>query len=245
MSELGGGFDIYAHLRERPGAHMTCPLCNGVSGVDPHPELILVCKLCGAPRIPVPEGSTVPPLAVAALKKADAARKKRGFLRGLQIVGGVGAAFGLFVFLITWLVGSFFWALMPAALFVAPAILAILWARSGRAAASKEVRAQVDAAWVAAGTELVRSGKVKTAADLMKVMGLDAIKAQEVFTLLSVDAEIGAPNLRVDPGAGPIVSQVPVDPRFAALEARAAAEQQAEAEAAAALEDARAKGRSH
>jgi hypothetical protein len=87
----------------------------------------------------------------------------------------------------------------------------------------------------------VRSGKVKSAAELAKVLGVDPARAQQVFTMLQVDADIGLSQVRID--AGPVASQVPVDPRFAALETKAAEERQAEGEAGAALDDARAKGR--
>ena len=62
---------------------------------------------------------------------------------------------------------------------------------------------------------------------------IDLARAQQLMTLVSVDAEIGiagAPTVRIDTSG----SALPPDPRFAELEARAAAEQQAEAEAAAA-----------
>lgn len=236
------GFDIYEHLRERPSAHMTCPHCNGVGGVEQNKDLILVCKLCGAPRILMPEGVALDPVTVAALRKAEAARKRRGLMGGLGVVSGVLGSFGLFIVLLTWLFTSLFWASIPFLLFVAPAIAAVLYARSARANSKKELEASLDAAWIAAGTELMRSGKVKNGADLSKVLGLDPLKAQQVMNLLSVDAAIGAhPQLRID---APVVAQVPEDPRFAALESKVAAEAQAEAEANAALGsgDARAKG---
>lgn len=238
MTELGGGFDIYAHLRERPSPHMHCPHCNGVGGVTPHPELVFACNLCGAPRILMPDGMPMDLATLGLLKKADKARKKRGFLAGLTAVGAIGGGFGALVTLITFLVAGFGWSLVPALTFIAPAVLAIVYARGARAAASKEVASSVDAAWISAAGELVRAGKVKSAADLARVTGVDPGRAQQIFTMLSVDADLGASHVRID--AGPVVAQVPVDPRFAALEER---ERQAEAEASAAL-DARAKGRS-
>lgn len=240
MTELGQGFDLYAHLRERPSPQMTCPLCNGVGGVEPHPELVLVCKLCGAPRIPT-DGTPLELATLGQLKKADSARKKRGMMRGLGVVGGVSAAFATLLTLLTLLIGGLGWALAPLLLFVAPSVALALYARAARASAWKEVTASVDAAWMSAGADLLRAGKIKSASDLAKITGVDPARAQQVFTMLSVDADIGAPNVRID--AGPVVAHVPADPRFAALEARAAAEEQAELEANAANADARAKNR--
>lgn len=236
------GFDIYEHLQQRPGTHMTCPHCNGVGGVEAHKDLILVCKLCGAPRIMMPEGVPLDPVTVASLRKAEAARKRRGFMGGLGVISIIFGLFGLFVTLPVWLFTSLFWAMIPFILFVAPAIAGALYARSARTSSKKELDASLDAAWIAAGTELMRSGKVKNGADLSKVLGLDPLKAQQVMNLLSVDAAIGVNNqLRID---APVIAQVPEDPRFAALENKAAVEAQAEAEANAALGsgDARAKG---
>ncbi|NUP07057.1 MAG: hypothetical protein HOW73_13465 [Polyangiaceae bacterium] len=240
MTELGGGFDIYAHLRERPSPQMVCPHCRGVGGVEPHPELVLVCKLCGAPRITMPDGMPNDPSSFAQLQKADRARKKRGFLGGLGVIGGVGAAFGVFVALLTLLFGGFAWSMVPFILFVVPSIAALLYARSARTSATKEVAASIDAAWMAAAADLVRAGKVRNAQDLVRATGVDPARAQQVMTMLSVDADIGAPHVRID--AGPVVAQVPADPRFAALEAR---EREAETEASAVLDDARAKNRTN
>jgi hypothetical protein len=240
MSELGGGFDIYAHLRERPNPGAYCPHCNGVGGVEPHHELVLVCRICGAPRINMPDGMTVDAVALGQLKKVDKLRKKRGFLAGLGVVGGVSAAFGLFVTLLVFLIGTLGWSMLPMIMFVAPSVAAVLYARNGRKAATKEIASSLDAAWLSAAGELVRAGKVQSANDLAKVTGADAVKAQQLWTMLSVEAEIGNPQVRID--AGPVVAQVPADARFAELEAR---ERQAEAEASAAVEDARAKGRTN
>lgn len=240
MTELGGGFDIYSHLREQPGAQMRCPHCNGVAGVVPHPELVLVCKLCGAPRIPSPDGSPLDPSVFLALKKADAARKRRGLMTGVGIVGGVSLVFSLFITLLT-LFAGLSWALIPLLLFVAPSIGLMLFSRAKRASSSKEVVASIDAAWVAAGPALMRSGKIKSGADLTSALGVEPQRAQQIMTLLSVESDIGGSGVRI--GDGPVVSQVPVDPRFAALEAKLQTERQAEAEAAAAVPDASQKGR--
>jgi hypothetical protein len=235
MNSGGPGFDIYAHMNQQPGTGMTCPLCRGVGGVSPHPELGFACNLCGGPRIPLPEGSLLDEISRGALRKAEELRKKRGFMRGLGIFGLVGVAFGLFVALPV-LFFSFFYSVLTALMIAGPSLAIALWSRARAASMSKEMTASIDAAWGAAARELFRSGKIKSAADLAKLTGADGERAQQAFTLLSVDAEIGVQNVRID--AGPVVPMVPEDPRFAALEAKAEAEAAAEAQG---NDDARAK----
>jgi hypothetical protein len=227
------GFDIYSHLSRRPDASATCPQCGGVGGVTYNRELGTVCRLCGAPRIVMPEGVALDEGARASLRKAEAARKGRGLFRGLGVVGFVGTAFGALLSLP--ILFFSFWAALLTLLFVSgPALAIALFARARAQAKSKELVEALDNAWGAATGELIRAGKVKNAADLAKVLGVDAARAQELLTLATVDAEIGvagAPSLRIDTG-----STLPPDPRFAELEAKAAAEAQAEAEASAASE---------
>ncbi|NUO47746.1 MAG: hypothetical protein HOV80_02695 [Polyangiaceae bacterium] len=232
MTGADPGFDPYAHLARRPDASAACPLCGGIAGVDPHPELGTVCRLCGAPRIVMPEGATLDDTMRSALRKAEAARKARGLFRALGVAGIVGTAFGALVSLP--ILFFSFWASLLTVLFIsAPSLAIALFSRAKVASKSKEVTASLDAAWGAATAELVRTGKAKTPADIAKALGIDLARAQQLMTLVSVDAEIGiagAPTVRVDTSG----SVLPPDPRFAELEARAAAEQQAEAEAAAA-----------
>ncbi len=228
MSGGGPNFDIYAHMSQQPGTGMTCPLCRGVGGVTRHPELGFACNLCGGPRIPLPDGSLLDEISRGALRKAEDLRKKRGFLRGLGIVSLVGVLFGLFI-AVPVLFFSFFYAVLTVLMISGPSLAIGLWSRARAASMSKEMTAAIDAAWGAAARELFRNGKIKSAADLAKLTGVDGERAQQAFTLLSVDAEIGVQNVRID--AGPIVPMVPEDPRFAALEAKAEAEAAAEAQA--------------
>lgn len=233
MTGGGPGFDIYAHLARRPDASATCPLCGGVGGVVPNAELGTVCRLCGGPRITMPEGAALDDATKAGLRKADAARKTRATFRALGVIGAVGTAFGALISLPI-LFFSFLGALLTLLFISGPALAIGFFARARAQAKTKEIVEALDSAWSAATAELIRAGKVRNAADLAKILGVDAARAQELVTLATVDAEIGvagAPSLRVDTG-----STLPPDPRFAELEAKAAAEAQAEAEASAALE---------
>jgi hypothetical protein len=228
------GFDLYGHLARKPDPSAACPQCGGIAGVDYNRELGTVCKLCGAPRIVMPEGVPLDDVAKATLRKAESARKGRGLFRGLAMVGFVGTAFGALISLPI-LFFSFFAALITLLVISGPSLGIALFARARAASKSQEMTAALDAAWSAATGELIRAGKAKSAADVAKALGVDAARAQQLLTLASVDAEIGiagAPNVRIDTSG----SALPPDPRFAELEAKAAQEAQAEAEAAATAE---------
>lgn len=229
------GFDLYAHMGARPeGA--TCPLCQGVGGVVRHPELVFVCRLCGGPRVPFVAGVPASDEVLAALAKADRLRKKRGGMRALGVAGWAGVASGT---LLSLMVGfaSWTWAGLLALVLVTPSLAMALIGRSQRASAAKELAANLDAAWNLAAADAARAGKVKSADDLRALFQIDAQRAQQLFNMITVDAEVGGTGVRIDTGAG---AALPADPRFAALEARLAAEQSAEAEADAAASHAQA-----
>jgi hypothetical protein len=239
--QQGAGFDIYEHMKANMGGAV-CPLCRGVGGVEPHGELILVCKLCGGPRIVLPEGVTMPEIGRAMLAKADAARKQRGLMRALGLGAMALAAFGAVVAIpVAWL--SVTWALLTLVFFEAPAITTIVATGSQRERRTKEIAESLDAAWAAAAGEVVRAGRAKNAGELARALGVDDARAAQLFTMLSVDAEIGAlgaEGLRIDT-TGPTQLGLAPDPRFAALEDKAKqieAEALREAEAAAEAETA-------
>jgi hypothetical protein len=225
-------------LTERVGDQERCPHCNGIAGVVPHDELVRVCKLCGAPRITMPAGVPLGEVALSTLKKADKARKARGLFTGLGIVGGIGTAAGVLLALIIGLFGLTY-GIITLLLFAGPALAMALISNAKRGAKTKEVAAALDAAWGAAAAEVVRSGKGATVAELAKSLSIDPVRARELHTLLSVDAEIGGvvgqeAQVRIDtrPAHAEPGGTLPPDPRFAELEQRAAAEAAADAEAA-------------
>jgi hypothetical protein len=231
----GPGFDLYARQTQLPGAGNVCPLCRGVGGVDPHPEFVFVCKLCGGPRIPGPQG--LADAALATLRNVDGARKKRGAMKALSWIGWAGvvmsALVGLPVALFSLTVG-----LITLLLFGGPSLAMALYGASQRKKLDGQLSSSLDAAWSLATTELLRSGQVKNAADLARLTGVDAARATHLMNLASVDVDVGT-GLRIADGPVPL----PEDPRFAALEAKAAIEQQAEAEALAMEADAEKRGR--
>jgi hypothetical protein len=231
----GPGFDLYAHQTQLPGAGNVCPLCRGVGGVDPHPEFVFVCKLCGGPRIPGPPG--LAEAALATLRTVDVARKKRGAMKALSWIGWAGvvmsALVGLPIALFSVTVG-----LITLLLFGGPSIAMALYGASQKKKLDAQLSGSIDAAWSLATAELLRSGQVKNAADLARVTGVDAARATHLMNLATVDVDVGT-GLRIAEGPVPL----PEDPRFAALEQKAAVEQQAEAEALALEADAEKRGR--
>jgi hypothetical protein len=252
MTAPGAGFDIYGHLAQRPDASAACPHCRGIGGVDRDPEFFLVCKLCGAPRIQMPEGVPLGDLTRASLAKAEAARKNRGMMRAIGLVGLTGFVFGCVVGL-PLLFLSPMWALAVLAAVQAPSLGTYFVTRSQREARTKEIAAALDAAWAAAAADVVRAGKAKDGTELARALGVDEARGQSLFMMLAVDAEIG--GVRIDTGdAGP-KSTIAPDPRFAALEAQAderarvgaantiLAEAEADAEAEAAHHDEKAQTR--
>ncbi len=227
----GPGFDLYGHQNasmQQPNADMVCPHCRGVAGVDPHPEFIFVCKLCGAPRIPGPPDAAGPAFPV--LRSVDSMRKKRTGMKALSYAGYAAIGAGVFFALPTALLSGFA-ALTVLALFGLPGALMAFYGRSQRADLEKKIPAAIDGAWTTTTTELLRSGAVKNSADLARVTRVDPHRAAMLMNLATVEFDTSAApgtGLRIAEGTVPL----PEDPRFAALEQKAATEQQAEAEAA-------------
>lgn len=228
----GPGFDLYGHQNasmQQPNADMVCPHCRGVAGVDPHPEFIFVCKLCGAPRIPGPPDAAGP--AFPMLRSVDGMRKKRTGMKALSYVGYAAIGAGMFFALPTAFF-SIFAAVATLAFFGVPGAVMAFYGRSQRADLDKKIPAAIDGAWSATTTALLRTGAVKNAADLARVTRVDPHRAAMLMNLASVefDATSGAAGTGLRIADGPV--PLPEDPRFAALEQKAATEQQAEAEAA-------------
>ncbi len=228
---VAGGFDPYAHLAAPTTQGESCPLCGGFAGTDPNPELLRVCKLCGGPRIPLPPGSALSPPARVALADVDAARKRRGLWSAVAGLSWLGVAAGV-------VIGgaAAIWSLpIGAALFALSALPSFglgQLARSRRTLAAQVVTTKLDAAWSATATELLASGQARDAVSLAELTGAPLDRAQQWLLSAEIDAEIGgrSTGLRVDTAGLPRSSLTP-DPRFAALEAAAAAEAEAEFEA--------------
>jgi hypothetical protein len=219
------GFNPYQHQSPGFTSGDTCPLCRGFGGTSPHTTFVRACSLCGGPRIPMPAGVALDEAAQAELRRADERRKSAGLatiLFGFSVAGLVlGAMATLALSLLNWKLG------LAAALFtVAPSAAAALTTRRRAARASVELAPLVERAWNVAASQLVRGGHAKSAADLDRIFGVGAERAQQLFLLASVELELGgSTGVRIDTAG---VAPLPPDPRFARLE-------QAEAEASAAI----------
>lgn len=240
MNSAGPGFDLYAHQTAQPGADMVCPHCRGVAGVEPNAEFIFICKLCGGPRIPTPRGSNAADSSLPLLRNVDSLRKKRAAMKGLSYFGIAGlvmaAVIGLPVSIF-----SVTAAAVILAMFGGPAAGMTFYGRSQVAKLSQQISGSMDAAWSNTVSELMRSGTVKNATDLQRATNVDPQRAAQLFNLATVEFDIGSAHTGMRIEGAPV--PLPEDPRFAALEARAAVEQQAEAEAAEAETNAATRGR--
>ena len=265
-----GSVDLYGHQSGVAGASERCPHCNGAASVDANQELGRVCKLCGAPRIPLPEGVTASLALVAQLKRAEAARRSRALWRGAALVGGIGIAATFFCTLAFGLIFSWSWAFGLGALFGTPALLALGFGVANANGKTREIAKELDSAWTEAATDVARAGRAATAADLGHALGIDRAKAEQLHAMLEVESIASSrvePMLEDDAPPGPNASSadaakvrivthpdarpgaattLPPDPRFAALEAKSGQDQggeSAEEEANAEAEAEQARGR--
>ena len=126
-------------------------------------------------------------------------------------------------------------------MFGGPAAGMTFYGRSQVAKLSQQISGSMDAAWSNTVSELMRSGTVKNATDLQRATNVDPQRAAHLFNLATVEFDIGSAHTGMRIEGAPV--PLPEDPRFAALEARAAVEQQAEAEAAEAETNAATRGR--
>jgi ribosomal protein S27AE len=177
-------------------ANTKCPICGNVGAVVRDSELRYACGLCGAPRIPgVESPGREAPLLVRA-NDARVARAKARFLAGFA-GAGVGLSFAFFGLLLL-LFGLKLSLLAVATLVTAPFALLLTFALRRAAASGRDIRPQIDAAYVAAAGELAarNEGNV-TAAQLEKTLGVDAAHAEELVNVVQLDASIGAGPLRI------------------------------------------------
>ena len=209
------GFNPYQHQSAGFTSGETCPLCRGFGGTSPHATLLRACVLCGGPRIPMPSGVALDEAAQADLRQADDHRKGAGVATILFGFAVAGLVLGT---LATLVLGLWSWKLgLAAALFtVAPSAAAAVTTRKRAGRAASEIAPLVERAWNVAANQLVRGGHAKSPADLDRILGVGADRAQQLFLMASVELELGgSTGVRVDTSG---VAPLPPDPRFARLE---------------------------
>lgn len=240
-SSLKDGIDSYEHLASKPSAADTCPHCGGVGRVVPDEELRFVCALCGGPRFgPLAAGLVPPEPALRALREAEKARRGQAGWRAVLATTGIGLALMSLVAAALGALAGLTPALLVAIIFVLPFAIGVGLSSSKAKAAGGRLPRKLDEAWAALAAGAVRAGNASPDA-LARALGVEAAQAEQLHTVVAVDAELGAehaadgPRVRIGAPShddGPKSSLAP-DPRFEALEARARA---AEAEASAASE---------
>jgi hypothetical protein len=215
-----------------------CPCCGAEAAATPHAELRFACEVCGGPRVPrldrsIQYGGQVEAL----LRKADAARKARAGWRAAAIGGALLVPLVALVLSALLLVFGAGAALVVTGLVTAAPLLAFLAFSAARAGArGREIAPALDAAWLAAATDVAQQSPGLTASGLALKLGIAEPQAEELMALLDVNAAVGAPRLRIDArhdGGSPPGEASAAD--FAASEEEAALAERIEAKARATL----------
>ncbi|MBK8253159.1 MAG: hypothetical protein IPK82_10895 [Polyangiaceae bacterium] len=148
------------------------------------------CDLCGGPRLPRADPAfRRSKREVMHLKRAEGARraraKSRAFIFGASMMG-----FGSTALLGLWgLIFSFSFPLVLTwALFAGAAALVIVWALGRSSNATKELKAAIDQAWMAAAGDVANRMKgAFSAQKLAQAMGIDEVQAEEMLALLEAN----------------------------------------------------------
>jgi hypothetical protein len=157
-------------------------------------EMRFKCDLCGGPRIPIlAPGIRTSGKEVTALKKAEDARKGRAAARATAIAGGVGLTFTALTFAVFWLI--FGLGIVSGALFLllaGPLAALLAWGSQKAGQRGKEIQPALDAAWLAAASDVAAKSRGQlTAPDLAVAMGIDEAKAEELLAMVDVHRAVG------------------------------------------------------
>jgi hypothetical protein len=153
------GADRCAHCGIAIGEHQRCVHCRAIVDVDTVPEARFVCRLCGGVRVPIDDAAVIRSAAqIELLKRATVARSASAVW---SIVATAVAAFGVVTAIVLALVLSF--ANPPTAAAVMAGVAAFIpfgfatlaYAKSRRHRG--EIGQAVEAAWMAAATDIARA----------------------------------------------------------------------------------------
>lgn len=172
-----------ANLEER------CPHCGAVTTASPDREMRWRCDLCGGPRMPRPDPSA-PRVRreMTHLKRANEARKARAKSRALMAAFGVMGGMSTLLFALWSLVFPVWPVVVVWGLFAGLAAFVVLWSMGRASAATKELKAAVDQAWVAAAEAAVaRMEGPFSAAKLAKALGVEGAQAEGLLALLEAN----------------------------------------------------------
>lgn len=194
-----------------PNLEERCPHCGAVTTASPDKEMRWRCDLCGGPRLPRPErGTPRARNALPNLQKANAARKTRAKSRALAAVFGA-MGIGSTLLFALWALIFPVWPVLPVwGIFAATALFVVLWSTGRASRATKEMKAAIDQAWLAAAEAVARRQKGPFSAEkLAKALGIEAAQAEELLALLEAHDVVRSdvtdagelayqPKLRVD-----------------------------------------------
>jgi hypothetical protein len=183
-----------------------CPLCGATAGISRDDEMRFRCDVCGGPRVPLDtKGLRRSGKEVAALRRADDARKARAKNRAGAVAAGLSVAGALGVIALVGLLG----------------VLGVVELGLGAPA--------LDAAWMSVAADVAEQSRVPiTARSLAEALRVEEPQAEELLALLEAhdvlraDGKLTqASRLRIDTPAPSATTEA----------AEAEAEAQAEAEA--------------
>ncbi|AUX25960.1 hypothetical protein SOCEGT47_065130 [Sorangium cellulosum] len=193
----------------------TCPHCDAVAGVSPHPELRFRCDVCGGPRIPVTDarirrsGREVP-----LLQQARAAASARAGWRAAGIAAGALLGFEIFLFaLLLLILGAKVGLFLAGLLTVTPVAAFTVWAVRRARARGRDVAPALDAAWVSVASDVARQTEhpLSTGA-LASTLRIAEPQAEELLALLEVNDVVRAPGSAGELGRAPKVRIGPAAP---------------------------------
>jgi hypothetical protein len=185
---LPAGADRCPSCGTAVGEHVRCVHCRALVDVETASDVRFVCRICGGVRIPIDDAMIAKSATqIELLKRASVARSATNIWR---IVAGVVALFGLGSVLVLLLVISVANPETPAAVMAGiaaciPFAFAALAFRKSRAHHG-EIARLVDAAWMAAATDIARArGGVIDTATFAKLTRASAGAAEQILARMS------------------------------------------------------------
>jgi hypothetical protein len=170
------------------GEQVRCVHCRALVDVDSVPDVRFVCRVCGGVRVPIDDATIVQSATqIELLKRATVARTAANVW---QIVAAVVALFGVGSVLVLLLVISVANPETPAAIMAGiaaciPFAFAALAFRKSRVHRS-EIPRLVEAAWMAAATDIARArGGAIDAATFAKLTRASEGAAEQILALMS------------------------------------------------------------
>jgi hypothetical protein len=167
-----------------------CPHCRAVTDVEPHAGLGFRCRVCGGPRVPVDDPTTLRSgreIRLLAQVRRDDVRASLFRAGGAVLFASFGLSLLVTLFVLSVASPGLFGTFAALAACSVPLILAsYAWRKGGKArAAAKDA---LDQAWLLVASDVARSkGKELEAAELAKALRIDEARAEQLLAELSVN----------------------------------------------------------